>query len=219
MAIQADTGEVAEQGREFLPVWRRGAAVSGATGHWCADGRRCRCRTARHRHRARGARNDRPLRPRWRRRPHEPGSRADRRFGPHRGSTKPFAASSLISACYLWRRVGEYAAYREHQQRADAPLLREREYIAPRALVHHVEADHEHLPHRTPSSCSSASLVKSTIGFSVRPMCRILLGRLDGPGHKKAYADAATRGPADLRSSFRLRRPASPRIVTSRGRR
>ena len=37
-------------------------------------------------------------------------------------------------------------AHREHQQRADALLARVRKHVLPRALMHHVEAHHEHLP-------------------------------------------------------------------------
>ena len=46
------------------------------------------------------------------------------------------------------RRIGKNAAHREHDQRADALLARRRKHVAPRALVHHVEAHHEHLPDR-----------------------------------------------------------------------
>ena len=38
--------------------------------------------------------------------------------------------------------------HREHQQRADALRPRDRKHVPARALVHHVEAHHEHLPDR-----------------------------------------------------------------------
>lgn len=68
------------------------------------------------------------------------------------GLAEPFLDQALLRqltqfAGDAWR-IGKNAAHREHDQGADAVFARHRKHVRPRALVHHVETDHEDVPDR-----------------------------------------------------------------------